>query len=308
MASERSVTLTAIWASGAVTVIPPTPVQGIGYRNTALSTSDIEDGYSFDTIPSSADTNQAIFEIASIVSEVNTRGIAGWSDQVDYATVPAVVRGSDGEFYESLLASGPGVGAGVQDPISSPTYWQVFRALDLSTLTISNSDGDTDFFATVDESGNQQRVSKANIALSGFNNDLTFDEFPTGTRMLFQQTAAPTGWTKDVSAGVNNRALRITNGTAGTGGSVGFTTLFGRTATDGHTLLLAETPAHTHLTGGNTVWGSVTNEASLIGPDYDPPDTDGRILTEQSRGGDQAHSHNIDMRVLYTDVIIATKN
>ena len=35
--------------------------------------------------------------------------------------------------------------------------------------------------------------------------------FPSGTRMLFQQTSAPTGWTK-VTSGVNNRALRIVTG------------------------------------------------------------------------------------------------
>ncbi|BCV03688.1 MAG: hypothetical protein CM15mV71_320 [Caudoviricetes sp.] len=38
-------------------------------------------------------------------------------------------------------------------------------------------------------------------------------------RMLFQQTSAPTGWTKDTSD-TNNRALRVVSGSAGSGGSV----------------------------------------------------------------------------------------
>jgi hypothetical protein len=38
--------------------------------------------------------------------------------------------------------------------------------------------------------------------------------------MLFQQTAAPTGWTKDTTH--NDKALRLTSGTVGTGGSVAF--------------------------------------------------------------------------------------
>ena len=39
--------------------------------------------------------------------------------------------------------------------------------------------------------------------------------------MLFQQTSAPTGWTKDTSN--NNRALRIVNGSVGDGGGNSFT-------------------------------------------------------------------------------------
>ena len=48
---------------------------------------------------------------------------------------------------------------------------------------------------------------------------------PSGTVMLFAQTAAPTGFTKNTSTG-DNSALRVVTGTASTGGSVGFTTAF----------------------------------------------------------------------------------
>ncbi len=47
---------------------------------------------------------------------------------------------------------------------------------------------------------------------------------PSGTRMLFAQTNAPTGWTKQTSS--DNAALRVVSGTAGTGGSVNFTAAF----------------------------------------------------------------------------------
>jgi hypothetical protein len=49
--------------------------------------------------------------------------------------------------------------------------------------------------------------------------------FPSGTKMLFVQTAAPTGWTKDTTNN-NNSAIRIVTGTASTGGTVDFTTAF----------------------------------------------------------------------------------
>jgi hypothetical protein len=50
--------------------------------------------------------------------------------------------------------------------------------------------------------------------------------------MLFAQNTAPTGWTKNVSTG-DNSALRVTTGTASTGGSVGFTTAFTSQAVTG---------------------------------------------------------------------------
>ena len=40
--------------------------------------------------------------------------------------------------------------------------------LDLDELTTSTSDGDGDFFAVVDSSGNQKKLTKGNIAISGF--------------------------------------------------------------------------------------------------------------------------------------------
>ena len=46
--------------------------------------------------------------------------------------------------------------------------------------------------------------------------------FPSGTKMIFQQTSAPTGWTK-VTSSVDNKALRVVSGTAGSGGTNAFT-------------------------------------------------------------------------------------
>ncbi len=48
--------------------------------------------------------------------------------------------------------------------------------------------------------------------------------FAAGTVMIFAQTTAPTGWTKNSSTG-DDSALRLTTGTASTGGSTAFTTI-----------------------------------------------------------------------------------
>jgi hypothetical protein len=47
---------------------------------------------------------------------------------------------------------------------------------------------------------------------------------PSGTRMIFAQTNAPTGWVKDTTN--DDAALRVVSGTAGSGGSVNFTAAF----------------------------------------------------------------------------------
>ena len=47
---------------------------------------------------------------------------------------------------------------------------------------------------------------------------------PSGTRLLFQQTTPPPGWTKDVSH--NNTAVRIVSGTVSTGGTANLTDVF----------------------------------------------------------------------------------
>jgi len=50
------------------------------------------------------------------------------------------------------------------------------------------------------------------------------DFISAGSVVLFQQTSAPTSWTKITAH--NNKALRVVNGTAGSGGSTAFTSVF----------------------------------------------------------------------------------
>src|SRR5262249_4566208 len=70
----------------------------------------------------------------------------------------------------------------------------------------------------------------------------------SGTLMLFQQTSAPTGWTKETTT--NAKALRVVSGSASSGGSSAFSTVFGKTATDATTITSSTMPAHTHTISG----------------------------------------------------------
>jgi hypothetical protein len=148
-------------------------------------------------------------------------------------------------------------------------------------------------------------------------------EFPAGTRMLFQQTAAPTGWTKDVTH--NNKALRLVSGTVGTGGSVAFTTAFASQSVAGAVgntaLTIAQMPLHGHpfrLSGG----GSADNDSGGIALELNSQQnysaytgTPAQPAGQQigGTGGGEAHTHTftgtaINLAVQYVDFIIAEKD
>jgi hypothetical protein len=126
--------------------------------------------------------------------------------------------------------------------------------------------------------------------------------FPRGTLMLFQQTAAPVGWTKQTTH--NDKALRVVSGTASSGGSVAFSTVFGRTATDAHTLTTSEIPSHSHgLQNALCASGAAPSSSAVAG---------GANWTffgsTDPAGGGGSHTHPMDIRVNYVDLIIASKD
>lgn len=136
----------------------------------------------------------------------------------------------------------------------------------------------------------------------GDDGSVAVQAFAAGTKMLFQQTSAPTGWTKDATH--NDKALRVVSGTASSGGTSAFSTVFGKTATDGHTLTTAEMPSHTHTVGFTYEAGYSANVSAVVGASP----SDSFFKTSSSSGSGGSHSHNIDIRVQYVDLIIATKD
>jgi hypothetical protein len=62
---------------------------------------------------------------------------------------------------------------------------------------------------------------------------------PQGTQMLFRQTTPPNGWTKGTD--LDDYALRLVTGTASTGGSTAFSSVFAA-----RTIATANLPSHTH--------------------------------------------------------------
>ena len=172
-------------------------------------------------------------------------------------------------------------------------------------------------------------------------------DVPSGSVMLFAQTAAPTGWTKNTSTG-NNHALRVVTGNAGTGGSVNFTTAFSSQSVSGtvsvsastgqvsapvsvgnRTLSTPQIPSHRHRISPTHAavqfYGPATPSSARFGTN---PGSQSRNNHVQVTGGGGAHNHPasggqhahpvsasgsfsgnaINLAVRYVDVIRATKN
>jgi hypothetical protein len=162
--------------------------------------------------------------------------------------------------------------------------------------------------------------------------------FDSGTVMLFAQTAAPTGWTKDTT-NYNNSGLRIVTGTASTGGSVDFTTAFASQTPSGTvsvsgsagntTLSTPQIPSHSHPLSPNLIAfiapglppGTASGRISAYGPTNNV-NTERNLATQAvgNEGGGGSHSHPlsissatfsgnaINLAVKYVDVIRATKD
>lgn len=137
---------------------------------------------------------------------------------------------------------------------------------------------------------------------------------PSGTAMLFVQTAAPTGWTKSTTH--DNKALRVVSGTAGSGGSAAFTTAFGTPSVSGTvggtvgntTLSLTQIPSHAHQIPTSTCGSGVAGHFALGAYSAN---------TTNTAGGGGSHNHSFSgslssataaINVAYVDTIIATKD
>jgi len=98
---------------------------------------------------------------------------------------------------------------------SGAAVTEVFSALSLVSPALTGTPSST----TANAGTNTTQVATTAFVTTAVGNA---EPFPQGTSMLFQQTSAPTGWTKSTTH--NDKALRLTSGTVGTGGSVAFTT------------------------------------------------------------------------------------
>jgi hypothetical protein len=150
------------------------------------------------------------------------------------------------------------------------------------------------------------------IATTAFVANAVANSMPTGTRLAFQQTAAPTGWTKDTTAGLNDSVMRIVTGTVGSGGSNAFSTYNAQTATSAYTLATADIPNHTHTYDRAIVstTNSLANWSNKSGGSNAGTNWDNNVTNTSTggTGGGGSHTHGLTINIKYYDFIIATKN
>ena len=153
------------------------------------------------------------------------------------------------------------------------------------------------------------------IAHYNANNDPTPDEIESGTKMVFYQASAPTGWTKDTTHG--DKALRVVSGSGG--GSGGTHNLSSPPSTShghsdtfsvaNHTLTLSQIPSHTH---GGGFWVSGSSWGFTSGSSVKSQSS------TNSAGGGGGHNHGLTGSVSsngptafapkYIDVIVCEKD
>jgi hypothetical protein len=120
--------------------------------------------------------------------------------------------------------------------------------------------------------------------------------FDSGTRIGFQQTSAPTGWTKDTTAGLNDSIMRIVTGSASSGGSTGFSAA----AIGATTLSTAQIPSHAHTAKAQGV-------LNLAGSSGFFSNLSGQSAATSAEGGGGSHVHSFPA-IKYYDFIIAQKS
>ena len=144
---------------------------------------------------------------------------------------------------------------------------------------------------------------------------------PSGSVMLFYQSAAPTGWTQVTS--LNDYALRLVSGSGGTtGGTTAFSTVFSNQTvsttttisgtTGATTLSTTQIPSHTHSvpSGGGS-------QGATSGCQGSYPTSGGQTTGATGGGGSHTHSFSgsgsgtssaVTLNVQYANIIICSKN
>ena len=130
----------------------------------------------------------------------------------------------------------------------------------------------------------------------------TADPIPAGSTTIWYQSAAPAGWS---AVAMDDFAVKIATVGGVTSGSVPYSTLFERTATDGYSLLVPDLPPHTHTTP-NFIEPNIGGGPGFGGGSLYSPTTPGSGTG--TTGSGNPHSHNIAMRVKTAAFVLASRN
>ena len=177
---------------------------------------------------------------------IDSTTIANGSSSVAVANNGAITSNANHDFSAGIDVTGNITVTGTVDGVDVAALNTTVGNLGISGGAIASSTTAT----TQAASDNTTKVATTAYVTTAIANA---DAFPSGTKMLFQQTAAPTGWTK-VTSGVDNKSLRVVSGTVGSGGSNAFSNTFTNrsiTANAGNTTATGSITVSDTSAGGN---------------------------------------------------------
>ncbi len=158
-----------------------------------------------------------------------------------------------------------------------------------------------------DTSGNPERlaVGTADQVLTTDGADILWGPAPgfaAGTKMLFRQTAAPTGWTKEMVH--NDKTLRLTTGTITQAGSTAFSNVFGSGKTTGSAS--PGSASHSHQEQRYNSGAGTGLDVSAAGKSTSLSTLN--MPSTVADGAGSSHNHTLSLDVTWVDVIIAIKD
>lgn len=235
----------------------------------------------------------------------------------------SIVSASNGNIAITPNGSGKVVLDGLSYPTSDGTNGQVITTNGSGTLSFGTVDlsvkaniASPTFTGTPSAPTASAGTNTTQLATTAYVTTAVAnaEPFPSGTSMLFQQTNAPTGWTKQTTH--NDKALRLVTGSVGTGGSVAFSTALGTGATvaggtisgnptsnlsvgsgnlgvsvsgniSNHTLSINQIPSHSHPLGKPEVGGNAIFPARTTGGNI----VNNNTFSTGNKGNSGSHSH-----------------
>jgi hypothetical protein len=268
-----------------------------GYKFVLKTSAAVTIG-TYDNLTTGVSASTLMYDQGGVgaVSRTVTSKLQEWISVEDFGAVADGVTDSTAAFNAALLAAGGQYvfvpsGAYYISGLVTGAFFSV-GSVTINNGTVVTITNLTQVFVTPPGPADDILLSNGTSWVSASNR-----VFPTGTKMLFVQTAAPTGWTKILTD--NDSALRVVSGSVSSGGTVGFIASIASSTSGATTLSTAQMPAHTHsfsaVMGGCTLTiagcGGYGNNSANTG----------------STGGGGSHTHSLFGDIKYVDAIYAVK-
>lgn len=173
---------------------------------------------------------------------------------------------------------------------------------------ITTANGDVATFINV-SSGVWQCVDYAKAVYAKLNANIVDASFAAGTRMVFAQASAPTGWTQDTSSNADNRMLRVVKTAGGGVGGSHSPILNNVVASHTHAFTTDTDGSHSHSVNYKNSGTSSNGSGLLRGTDSDGASPSFLSSTAHSHSGTtNINTSASNWTPRYIDMIICSKD